>query len=378
MNAVRRIPEPLAWIAMSALATALLAVLGTRGWPTRTYLHFDFFPFWAAGRLVLEGRDPYDFATFRHAFIEAGSEGYAFGGPFAYPMPAALLVLPFAALPFVVAAPAWLVTQCVAVVLALRALACQAFVVDVRRDTLVLAALAFSLPGTLVSVFGGQVSGFLLAIVAGSVALLLSGRPIAGGAVLALGIAKPQVFLLAVPLILLRSPDRVRVMLGASATAAALVLFSFALRPDWLPAWLRAATAVATIDVAHANVWGMFPRGASWAGWVVLAGAVALVRWWWVRRRPPLLPFAGASVALSLAAAPYAWTFYDTVLALPAAAVLAAVPKPGSRRTVVLAGLALSLVVVPWLLYLENLRTGADPYGALPALALLILIVLIA
>lgn len=359
-------------VVLGAAAIALLAALGT---PARTYRDFDFIPFWVAGRLVLSGGDPYDADTFRRALLEAGSQGYAFGGGFAYPLPAAILALPFAALPFAVAAPGWLVAQTAVASAALIALARRLFVTDFPRDTAVLLALAVSIPGTFVSAYTGQVSGFLVAIAAGALALLLAGRPMLAGAVLGLGIAKPQVFLLLVPLLLLASRERARIAVGGFAVTVLLLLPSFAVRPGWLAEWLGAATAVAAVDVAHANVWGLFPSDAAWAGWIVLVLAVAAFAAWSSRAQPPFFAYYGAAVALSLAATPYGWSYYDTVLAVPAAAAIAAVPTPTLRRLTTLVALAAVTVVMPWVFYLATYRTGEDPLGAVPPLASLLIVI---
>jgi len=360
------------WLVACAVAVGALALLG---WPARAYRDFDFFPFWAAGRLILDGADPYDADTFRAAFISGGSLGHAFGGPFAYPLPAAILSIPYALLPFALAAPLWLVSQVALSAAGLWALARRLFGPELRRDAPLLFTLTAAMPATLQTYAIGNVGGFLLAVVAGALVLVLDGRPTRAGAVLGLGVVKPHVFLLSVPVLLARSRHRVRIALGGAATAVGLLLASFAVRPGWLGGWLAALGAIQSKSVAQANVWGPFPEDARWIGWLLLVVLAAIVALWWWRASPSLAQLYAAAAALSLLAAPYLWTHYFTLLGVPIAVVLAAAPRRGIGRTAVLVALALATVLVPWLLYVQTYRTGEEPYGGIVPLALLLLIV---
>jgi hypothetical protein len=354
------------------VATLALAAVG---WPARTYLDFDFMPFYLAARLVLEGRDPYDLATFRNAFIAVGSQGYAFGGAFSYPLPVALLVIPFALLPFSVAAPLWLTSQVAVAIGTLVALGRRLFAANARRDIVMLLGLTATMPATLVSLWLGQILAFALAVIGGALIALLDGRPRLAGGILALAVLKPQIFLLLVPALLLVSAARVRIFQGLLLGSLALALPAFAVRPGWIGEWLGAATTVATKPVAHANVWGPFPADAAWLGWVVLIALSAVYLVWWKETAPGLPALYAAAVALSLAIAPYAWAWYDIVLAIPAAVVLAYAPAAGAQRALLLISLVLALDLLPWPLYLASYRTGADPLGALmPIIAFLLIV----
>lgn len=364
----------LVWLAACVAAVAILAVIG---WPARAYRDFDFFPFWAAGRLLLVGANAYDADVLRAAFVEGGSLGHAFGGPFAYPLPAAILSLPYALMPFDLAAPMWLVSQLALCAAALWSLSRRLFGRHLRRDAPLLFALVGSMPATVQTVAIGNVGGFLLAITAGALALLLARRPMRAGAVLGLGVFKPHVFLVLAPMLLVRSRYRVFIALGGATTSLGLVAVSFLVQPGWLGGWLGAIDALGSKEVAHANVWGPFPPEWRWLGWVLLA-ALGIATIAWSRRvRPSVAEGYGAAVALSLLAAPYLWTHYFTMLAVPIAVVLAAAPDTVPRRSVALVSLALSSVVVPWVLYADTYRTGQEPFGAVVPIALFGLIVVL-
>ena len=90
--------------------TLLHAVTGDRS-------SSDFLSFWRAGGDVWHGHSPYPLL---HA-LPAVADRFTFE-PFVYPAPAAFAMVPFAALPFAVAATLFLVLSCGAIVAALRLL----------------------------------------------------------------------------------------------------------------------------------------------------------------------------------------------------------------------------------------------------------------
>lgn len=63
----------------------------------------DFHDYWLAGRLILEGRSPYDHAAMTALAAREGLK-FSLGGGYSYPLPFAVAMVPFAALPFDVAA----------------------------------------------------------------------------------------------------------------------------------------------------------------------------------------------------------------------------------------------------------------------------------
>lgn len=362
------------WI-VGAASLIAAAVLTAWGWPARSYLDWDFFPFWIAARLLLAGSDPYDPRVLRDAFLEAGSQGYAFGGAFAYPLPTLILTIPFALLPFGSAAALWLVSQVALGGVALWTLARRLFGNELRRDGLVLVALVLSMPATLHTIGIGNVGGFLLAIAAGALVLLLDDRPLLAGATLGLAIFKPHPFVLLIPLVLAYSPRRGHIALGGLATSIPLTAVALAIRPSWPGEWLTSLTALGSIDVAHANVWGPFPADQRWLGWVVLAVLLCGFIAWWRWARPAITEHYAAALALSLLATPYVWTHYHVMLGAAMAVVIALAPHRGVPRAAFLATLALTTVLLPWILYVDTFRTGSEPFGGIAPFGLLLLTV---
>jgi hypothetical protein len=62
----------------------------------------DFHDYWLAGRLLLEGKSPYDTAAIT-ALARQEHLSFSLGGGYSYPLPFALVMVPFGALPFEVA-----------------------------------------------------------------------------------------------------------------------------------------------------------------------------------------------------------------------------------------------------------------------------------
>lgn len=238
-----------------------------------------------------------------------------------------------------------------------------------------LAGLAAAGQPVWVTLFTGQPSGTLLGLVAHASALLVRGHAIATGAVLGLLIVKPHLFLWAIPILLIASPARSRIVAGMLATGVPLLVLSFVIRPDWPAAWSRTAGRLQGMNVSRANAWGVAPDDARWLGWILLAGLVAAFVLWW-RTGPPVHSVWAGALALSLFGAPYSWSYDQGVLVVPAAVIIAAVgQRPAALRVTVLAALALVWVVLAWLLYLDAHRTGAEPFAAVVPAALLFLLI---
>jgi hypothetical protein len=369
-------------LAVLAVALAATAALAIAGWPANSYLHNDFAGFWAGGRALLEGSDPYDWPTWAALHERIGSRGTAIvprETPFGYPLVTAVAVAPFALLPVPLAAPAWLVAQVLAALVGVRALGIRVLGASARRDLPVVLAIGGASQPAWVLAEGGNVGGFLLGIVAGALALLLAGRPFAAGALLGALAIKPHPFLWFVPLLLLAVPRRqaIAVAAGGALTTGALLLVSFALRPGWLASWLGSVQRIQSVPVSRANALGLAPAEAGWLGWALVALlAVALVLWWRTRH-PPLVALAAGALSLSLFGSPYVWSYDHLVLVVGVLAAVAFASRAESReRTPLLALIAAAFVPLPWLLYALAFSRGDEAWNALVPVALFAVLVL--
>lgn len=360
-------------LVVGGVATAILAMIG---WPADRYRDNDYMGFWAGSRAVIEGLDPYDAATWVGLHLREGSRGLAIVPPatgFGYPLTAAIVFVPFALLPIGVAAPLWFVVQVTLAMLALALLGRQLFPATLRRDLPVLIALAATSQPAWVLAEGGNLGGFLLAIAAGSGALLLAGRPRAAGAIAGLAVMKPHPFLGAAPLLLAALPRRtaLRLGLGALSVSAAVGVASLAIRPGWIAEWLVSLGRIQAAPVGRATAFGLFPPDLRALGWVLVLSAVVGFAAWARQPRPPALVIA-AALPLSLFAAPYGWSYDHAILFVTVAVILAlAAPLAPSARAKLLVLVALVTVPLPWALYALAFSRGEETWSAVVPIAVL-------
>lgn len=252
-----------AWLIPPILALEYLA-LTISGWPALRYVHQDFIGFWAAGRILLAGGNPYDPAQFKAMHDLVGSTGLEIvpsGWGFGYPLATAIATLPFAVLPVPFSAPLWLLSQ---LVVALGAVGLLTRTVAPSANWPAKVLLFFILISHPVQILAqdGDMGGFLLASVAGGVTLVLRGHHLAGGALLGLLVVKPHPFLWFIPilmatLIVRRPPDAVRLAIGGMTTTASLLAASFAFRPNWVNEWLATVGGIQALNRPRPNAWGL-------------------------------------------------------------------------------------------------------------------------
>ncbi len=279
----------------------------------------DFDPFWSGARLALQGHPvlAYDMPAIRA--VEA-SAAQTSGGLFYYLYPPVwmLLCLPFAALPYILALPAFLAAGYIAFVFSLRAL--------VPRGWPLLPVIVF--PAAILNATIGQ-NGFVTASCFAGAMLLLDRRPALAGACLGLLVFKPQLAI-GIPLALLLA-WRLRALAACAVMAVSLLAMS------WLVLGAGAWRAFfAATPFIQSILWdpGIWPKLVSvftgvrlLGGSRALAGAVqaasgaaGLVALGWVAWRRP---GAGAEVATLVAAAmlctPYLMDYDLVCLAVPMA-----------------------------------------------------------
>ena len=267
------------WI---VVLVAVAYVLGTVGiyralMIGRTATVWDFYQLWYGARaLLFEHRDPYDpQVTLEMQQALYGRPALTSEGQpaFYYPMPVLLLVVPFALVPYPLAAAAWLCSLLfaltAAVGVALWGLRWRAS--PYGRTALVLWALA--LFPVLWSVLLGQVAALLLLPLNAGLAALLHKRDRLAGAFLALSALKPQLVCLLLPAVgVWALLNRRWHLLGTFvATLIALSGVSWLLLPAWPARFLDSVTHYATISPFAAPLRILFE------GWLGLS-----VRWLWI------------------------------------------------------------------------------------------------
>ena len=315
----------------------------------------DWFAHWTGGRMLLDGHasDLYDPAV-QQALQDSVTGGLPVLAWFVSPPVAGLVYVPFAALPYVASGVVWAAVTIALLVASAALLRPLLPTYTDQQWRLALLCVAASQP-VLELVGGGQDSALLLLVWVAGLRLLHAHRDLAAGAVLALGLVKPQLFVL-VPLVLL--VQRRWSALGAwVATTLALVGASLAVGGiDGNRAWVEALTSDRYHEVVQiGQSWMMHgvPSAlvslvpSSYAGvaqWVGLAlGAVLVVAMLLVVRRTPQATVSAtwSLVALTTVLLTPHILSYDLVLLIPAVLHLA---RGGGTRTTRLSLLALFLL----------------------------------
>ena len=191
----------------------------------------DFHDFWLAAKLITLGRNPYDIHALQ-ALADAENLHFVLGGGYLYPLPFAVAMVPFAALPF---STAVLVFNYMS--LALFGLTVSAWLgwahgwaPELRRRRLLLALLAGAYPPVYGTIASGQSNLVLFPLMAVGLVLALDGQRVVrrgpGGVLLGLAaIVKLVPGVLILPLLLGRRIDAaVGIVVGALGALVAAYL----------------------------------------------------------------------------------------------------------------------------------------------------------
>lgn len=339
--------------------------------------------FWLGARILAQGGDPYDAATWDAAVRASFAEfGAALPPPwpasFRYPLWTAVAVLPLAALPLRAATAVWQILLISATVAGAK-LALRAAGAPTRTLPLFLTIVLASQP-FLFTVIVGQFGGVLLFAIAAYAFAAGSRRQIASGLALAVLALKPHVTVFLIPMALadMAGRRRWRAFGAAVGAVAVLVASSLALRPTWPFAWVAELMQAGAAQPNGANVTGLLTTFGVERVWslaafaMVIAAATALLA---LSPRAPI-DIVAVGACASLLITPYSGS-HDHMLLAPAWARTLAVGlrSPPGPAAVLLGGLVLVASLLPWALYAFALRTRPDEalngFVPLAALALL-------
>lgn len=341
-------------IANAALLVVLsfvcgLFIAGLNGW----YEERDFHCFWAAGRIVASGGDPYDAEEYVPAILTIPpSQAKALercGQRLAYPPWTGMALAPFGALPLPAAATL------------LASLAVMAAVLGINWTWQLAGLRRFSLPLVAVLVVAtepfarnfseGQFATFGFALTAGAALSLWSNKDGAGGISTAALSVKPHtaVGFAAVVLGFAIFRRRWRFVGASGAVALGLAGLSQLLRPGWIVEFVSRATELSGSIGDRATIWNL--AGSSTLAVVViallLAVVVALIR----PRGADDAEFLALAVSFGLVVAPYAWDHDYIVLAIPWSMIIA---RARPLRPLLRHALTVSTIFVaaplPWVL----------------------------
>jgi glycosyl transferase family 87 len=373
---VRRI-DFIAYLVGLALGAAILIASGYADRSPGAVRQGDFAQFWVGPRAFILGMDPYAPGTWHATAVSLGAltTDTTVFGYFGWSL---VLLYPFALLDLDGAAAVWLFVGLVAAASAMWTLL-RAYLPGIPvAHTLVGLALLGSHPARL-NVLLGQWGFFLLAALAGVIVLLRARRPVSAGASAVLFLVKPQLFLLSAPALAAWAwlNDQRRFVAAAIVFSVALALFSIALLPQWLGAWLREMPSQRLFDPPQTTtlatvLYGFFGPIGTWLalGTIIAAALVAF--------RFDIHGDAALAVwlALSSVAAPYTWS-YDHILLLVPLVVGAGVVARRSRRAAVLlvVGGSLTFLIVATLLAVVAAARNLESYSAVVPVLMYVMIV---
>jgi hypothetical protein len=213
--------------------------------------------FWLAGRMVLEGENPYDESQYL-----AGHEIYGIKWQpnkiFPYPLPLAIFCIPLGILSLPAAYITWQVISLVIVALTIFALLNHWQESAQRRLLVPIFAALFFFGPLYLTLHTGSIGAFALLSVLGAILLLEKGKSFPAGIVLSLTILKPPqgltILLLAGIWFLARRDWKA--IYGVAIGGISLLVIGMIQDPLWLIKFRGASEAVMdrTLGV-HSNVW---------------------------------------------------------------------------------------------------------------------------
>ena len=350
-----------------------------------SYRHSDFWCLRTAGQLVSEGRDPYDariWASTAGAPITLPDGGIArstcTGAVFAYPLWTALVMVPFAMVPPGLSATVWIAASVGAV--AWTAAWCWSYFGGPPRAAPLCAVLvAFSQPLWLV-LGSGQTTAIVLGLLGMTGWACSRGRERLAGAAFASLVLKPQLVVLAWPLLLAEAVrgHRRRFLVAAAVSALAGIAVTLVVQPAWSGEWLqtvfgarlRIATLLPTAwgfanDLLGSPLWGAALVVALVLGLAVILRDVAVDR----------VALLALGVSVSLFVSPHVWSYDHLVLLLSWIATLAIGASAGPRGNwPLIVGTVLIASLLPWVAYAVSFARLTETHSAIiPALSAVLL-----
>jgi hypothetical protein len=310
----------LIWLAILGLLGFVVVRL-TAGNLATTVGPGDFVEYWAGGRLILEGGNPYDAHSLLPLERSAGWNREEALVPFQPPW-SMLYVLPFALMPFWVGRFAWLMLNLGLVVWSAdriwrlyRGKPTQRMFGWFLAPLFMPAAISLSL---------GQISPFVLAGIVGFVVALAHGHGKTAGSATMLIAVKPHVvpaFWLVLALWILKN-RRWDVALGAIVSFCVLVIIALAINPSIYRHYLdvfggQTGPTMWETPTLNVALQRLFPA----AAWVfvlptLIGFAVGIALWMRWRESFDFTRHLPAILLISAITTPYAWTF-DWIILLP-------------------------------------------------------------
>jgi Glycosyltransferase family 87 len=353
----------LAYFAGLALGILFIVILGPLERRVDLAHINDFSGLWSGARAIVLGIDPYETTGWR-ALVDSlavHDSGALVNDYFPW---VSLALLPFGLVSVETAGWIWMFLTVAVGALGLRALLRAYLPGRTVEHGLCGLALLVTQPGFHTLVLG-QWAFLLLGAVSAGVLALRADRPVRAGLLSLTFLLKPQILVFTALRFFM---DR-RVGLIAIGAGTAVVVFSTALFPHWIAAWLSDVGPVrivrsASVPVALSDLFG--PAGAIAGYALILVGAFVATRFG-VRSDASLAVW----LALSSAGAIYTWSYDDLLLLVPiviTVSVLFVRRGPAPSRRFAIAAVGVLFVLSPLFYALAVARHRESFTAAIPVL----------
>ena len=369
----------LAYLFGLAFGLGVLVASGYADWSTEAIGRSDFAKFWAGPRALLLGLDPFDARTWPATAMQLGATAVNWPdyGYFGWTI---VLLLPLALVPLALAFGLWTIGGLAVAAFGMHALLRRSLPGHPIAHTLIAMTLVASQPARL-TVLLGQWGFVLTAALAAIVVWTRGGRSTRAGIAATALFAKPQLFVLTAPALAVwawRTGQR-RAIAVALVAGGALVGLSLVLLPQWPAAWLRdipvrALSAEPQTTTLASVLYGILGQPGTWLALVVVGGCVVLVGLAFDPRGDGWL---AVWLTLSLVAAPYVWSYDQTLLVVPLVLGAGVVARRSRRlATVVIVSGAFTLLVLSTALAVAAARRNLESYSAIIPLLVFTLLVI--
>jgi hypothetical protein len=302
----------------------------------------DFSSFWMAGKLILQGKSPYDMAAWGAGFRQF-ELGFLLTPVFLYPLPLALLLAPLGYLPFLSAYIVWVaLTQ-------LMIIASLAILLSLETNPraklffipLVIGSILFR--PTILTLTQGQLSGLFLFALAWIAFLWQKGKWFWGGCLLGLLALRPNlgvILIILVGLWLLLNKNWTA-LCGALVSGIFVLISGLIYDPAWVIQYLHVGSnKLAETFGGSPTVWGLgalISHNHTTATLIIGGLAGLLILFGFLRSILPAHATLRPVSVLALAAAvtllitPYTWTYDQLLLVLPLSTLILAMDRRGVR-----------------------------------------------